>query len=405
MDTSTPQIFTPEEWLRNNQRRYNQSDNTRAEWFRILQQSKQLCKEKASLTQGTQDAVTERLSEKARETFDWKKELEKTIEELAREIQKLILQRKRLANSLDMVQLCLIIATECLDLRQQRLSSDIVEDNVQIALLNEVDQIKTFQNLLNKAASEADNQIRTDHAAKASLEKDWSDKWETYRIDTTCGHMMNTSSEMIAFHTGPEKIPAKWSTPEQWVAFTKENITMARNDMADSTSLSVTIDNLLKEAAQELRHQADVVELAYARRIHELDDTFFRLKQHLDLVIQNIVEAEKTINDLRRAILEKEAPLKKAQTRLHMRNQRPNVELCRDPAHYGLIEETRQLAATVQALQEQLSRAEASLSNLLETRRDLEREIAIKENSLSIDKIRCTPVRQRFPPRHKLLGY
>lgn len=34
MNTSTPQIFSTDEWFRNNQRRFNQSDVSRAEWFR-----------------------------------------------------------------------------------------------------------------------------------------------------------------------------------------------------------------------------------------------------------------------------------------------------------------------------------------------------------------------------------
>lgn len=41
---------------------------------------------------------------------------------------------------------------------------------------------------------------------------------------------------------------------------------------------------------------------------------------------------EQTINHIKRAIAEKEAPMRVAQTRLDERTRRPNVELCRDPS-------------------------------------------------------------------------
>ncbi|KAG8185428.1 hypothetical protein JTE90_022360 [Oedothorax gibbosus] len=87
-----------------------------------------------------------------------------------------------------------------------------------------------------------------------------------------------------------------------------------------------------------------------------------------------------------------------------MKNERPNVELCEDKAQRGLILESRQLAATIQVLQEQLARAQASLANLQTTRRELEREIAVMENTVTVDKGRVQSVRKRFPAQHKLMG-
>ncbi|XP_035205478.1 tektin-4-like [Stegodyphus dumicola] len=247
--------------------------------------------------------------------------------------------------------------------------------------------------------------FRRDQQAKIELERDWSDKWEAYNIDTICAHMQNTSTEQIAFYTGPQKIPNKWSTPQEWIEFTRHRLFNARNEIRMTSILRDKINTHLQNGYQDLRCQADLVESVLAQRINEISDSLYRLKKHLQLVISDIAEAEKTITFLKTQILEKEAPLKKVQTRLHMRNERPNVELCEDKAHTGLIIECRELAATIQALQEQLARAEASLSNLQETRRDLEREIAVKENTLMVDKNRVQPLRKKFPARHKLLGY
>ncbi|XP_042908369.1 tektin-4 [Parasteatoda tepidariorum] len=405
MNPSTPQILSIDEWYKNNQRRFNQSDVTRAEWFRINQQSKQLAKEKKILTDTLQDAVTKKIADRAKDIFDCQKDLEKTIEDLTVEIKKLHMEKKRLENSLNESQLSLIVAQESLDLRDQRISSDLVHDKVQDELHREIEIIQMYQDLTKMIIGEIENQIKRDQQSKVELERDWSDKWEAYNIDTICAHMNNTSSEQIAFYTGPQKIPNKWSSPQDWIEFTRHRLFYARDEIRTSGILRDKINSHLMNGYRDLRHQADMVESALARRVNETADSLYRLKKHLEMIMGDIAEAEKLITFLKKQILEKEAPLKKVQTRLHLRNERPNVELCEDKAHLGLITESRELAATIQSLQEQLARAEASLSNLQETRRDLEREIAIKENSMTVDKGRVQGVRKKFPAQHKLLGH
>ena len=46
---------------------------------------------------------------------------------------------------------------------------------------------------------------------------------------------------------------------------------------------------------------------------------------------------EKNIDMLRKAIRDKENPLKVSQTRLDNRTYRPGVELCRDPVQYKYV--------------------------------------------------------------------
>ena len=48
-----------------------------------------------------------------------------------------------------------------------------------------------------------------------------------------------------------------------------------------------------------------------------------------------VKEMERTVACLRKAIRDKEAPLKVAETRLEERTRRVDVELCKDPAMQG----------------------------------------------------------------------
>ncbi|GIY63365.1 tektin-4 [Caerostris darwini] len=405
MNTFTPQIFSTEEWYRNNQRRFNQSDISRAEWFRVWQQSKQLAKEKKLLTETVQDDSTKKIAERAKQIFDCQKDLEKALEQLTTETRKLELEKKRLQNSLNEVQMSLVVAQESLDLRDQRISSDLVHDRLQDELHRELEIIQTYRDLTKMIIAELESQIKRNQQSKNELERDWSDKWEAYNIDTISAHLQNTSSEQIAFYTGPQKIPNKWSSPQEWIEFTRHRLFYAKDEIRTSAILRDKINSHLQNGYKDLRNQADMVESVLAQRINETNDSLYRLKQHLQLIIRDIAEAEKTIQFLKKEILEKEPALKQVQTRLHLRNERPNVELCEDQPHLGLIIESREIGATIQVLQEQLARAEASLSNLMQTRRELEREVAVKENSLTVDKERVQPLRKKFPAQHKLMGH
>ena len=126
---------------------------------------------------------------------------------------------------------------------------------------------------------------------------------------------------------------------------------------------------------------------------------------------------------LKRAIRDKEAPMKVAQTRLHNRSFRPAVELCADPPQYGyffkihfyvislwfylfrLINEVNEINSSIEQLLQKLKDAENSLQCLTEQRMALEKEIAVKKNSLKIDREKAANYRSRYPTTTRLLGY
>jgi hypothetical protein len=86
---------------------------------------------------------------------------------------------------------------------------------------------------------------------------------------------------------------------------------------------------------------------------------------------KNIFVQEKHIQQLKKAIRDKEAPLKVSQTRLEARTHRPDVELCRDPPYHRLVDEVGQIQESLDLLNRKLNEAEHShqvnkvLSNLV----------------------------------------
>ena len=56
-------------------------------------------------------------------------------------------------------------------------------------------------------------------------------------------------------------------------------------------------------------------------------------------VLGEISSMEKNIIELNKAVADKKGAMMVSQSRLSERTERPNVELCRDPVQYRLIEE------------------------------------------------------------------
>lgn len=405
MDKTTNEIFSQDEWCRNNYKWLKQSNEVREEFRRVEQEVKHAIREREILTESTQQEVTDHLTTRAKEVYAWKNQIKACIDEITIETQKLLFQRNRLQCSLENINLSLMVNAECLTIRRQRIGIEICEDSVQTNLLKEEDLLIHIKGILHETIREVSQQIRKNMNIKDALEQDWSDKLEAFRIDTFCSHLHNLATGSISFYSGREELPDRWRTIEDWFEYTKESLNRCRNEKAVSSALRTVIDNLLRDITHDIKEQQDVVDIALARRTAELADAIYRLKQHLKLLSEDISAAEKTINNLKTAILEKEPPLKKAQTRLHYRYERPNMELVKDPAQHSLIRELREIAETIELLKEQLSEAEKSLHKLLETRKGLEIDLAVKEATFCIDKERVTAIRQRFPSQYKLLGY
>lgn len=70
-----------------------------------------------------------------------------------------------------------------------------------------------------------------------------------------------------------------------------------------------------------------------------------------------------------------------------------------------LVSEVEELNASLAALREKLLEAEQSLRNLEDTRMSLEKDIAVKTNSLFIDRQKCMTHRARYPTILRLAGY
>ncbi|XP_006104986.1 tektin-4 [Myotis yumanensis] len=396
--------YLVDEWFQNSYASYHQAFADRDQSERQRHESRQLAAETGALAQRTQEDSTRKVGERLQDMHCWKSELQREVGELVAETDLMLAQKLRLERALDATGVPFSIATDNLQCRERRQHPDLVRDFVEMELLKEAELIRNIQELLKRTIMQAVNQIRMNREHKELCEMDWSDKVEAYNIDETCALYNNQSTE-VQFHPHSTKFEESASTPETWARFTQENLQRAERERLASFNLRGLIDCILRDTSEDLRLQCDSVNLAFGRRLEELEDSRHKLEHHLNKTLREIADQEHNIAELKQAIRDKEVPLKVAQTRLYQRSQRPNVELCRDTAQFRLVSEVEELNRSLSALKEKLLEAEQSLRNLEDTRMSLEKDIAVKTNSIFIDSQKCMAHRAHYPTILRLAGY
>ncbi|KAM4700525.1 tektin-1 isoform 1-T2 [Discoglossus pictus] len=388
-----PPKFLPREWALSNQSRYSSAEAERSRSERLVAESQRLVEEIERTTQKSQFEVNKKLEQRQEEIDFWKKELEAKIEEIAKELEQLLAYKIRLENALEGCKEPLSISQQCLIEREKRVAIDLVHDEVERELIKEVEVIQGVIALLQRTLEQIIEQIRLCRSAKYALGKDTQDKFQALEIDTFCSTLSNNTPD-IHYAAREVKVQPNSVTPSEWEDFTNKNILKAEKQRNNAVALRALIDSILSETAADMRRQCDMVNFALKNRVQETKVAKAKLEVHLAKVMDEITSQEKNIEALKKAITDKGAPMKKAQTRLETRTLRPNVEQCRDPVQYRLINEVNEIATNVERLHDTLWLAEAELKGLSRNQLSLEEEIQVKEHTLYIDEVICMQMRE-----------
>uniref|UniRef100_A0A8C5R4B3 Tektin n=1 Tax=Leptobrachium leishanense TaxID=445787 RepID=A0A8C5R4B3_9ANUR len=396
--------YTPDDWHKSNQLNFRESESSRRSAERLRLDTNRLIQEKEQKTRKVQSDTSKDLGERVNDIAFWKSEIIHEIDQMIGETNALSEVKRRLERALAETEGPLQVAQECLYHREKRMSIDLVHDDVEKQLLQEVDSIKSCQEKMRRYLEKTSAQLASNRAAQHELERDISDKQSAFRIDEKCQNLRNTS-EGIGYYRGVERIDATISVPESWAKFSDDNILRSQSERSASAKLREDVENLLNVTSNEMWSHFNQVNVTFTNRMSETADAKNRLQSHLAKTLQEIFQTEMTIEAIKKAIKDKTAPMRVAQTRLDERTRRPNIELCRDIAQMRLIHEVLEIDDTIQSLQQRLREAEDTLQMLVHTKANLEHDLSIKANSLFIDQEKCMGMRKSFPSTPRLVGY
>ncbi|KAG7222257.1 hypothetical protein INR49_027261 [Caranx melampygus] len=348
--------YTPDDWYKSNQNNYRESESSRKSAERLRRDTIRLMQDKEQLTRRSQESTSKNIGERLNDIVFWRSELSHEIDNMVTETAALTDVKRRLERALAETEGPLQVSQECLYHREKRMSIDLVHDDVEKDLIKEVEVIKSCQERMRRRLDQAITQLAL-------------------------------------------------SLPDSWSKFTDDNILLSQSERAASHKLRDEIEILLNTTSNEMWNQFNNVNVAFTNRISETADAKNSLQTHLAKTLQEIFQTEMLIESLKKALRDKECPLKVAQTRLEERTRRPNIELCRDNPHHRLVSEVREIEDTIHKLQERLMEAESTLQTLVKTKVALEHDLSIKANSLFLDQEKCMSMRKSFPSMPRLVGY
>ncbi|XP_065891426.1 tektin-B1-like isoform X3 [Dysidea avara] len=286
------------------------------------------------------------------------------------------------------------VVLECLALREQRVSVDMVRDEVEAELNKELEVIEGIRVLLSQKVSEGFDQLCILQDVHQMLHTDITDKVSALDIDKDCTDLCNTSAT-ISLHSDPTRIKKGIVTPTTWDNFSTYNTLKAQEEMKASMKLREAMKHTIQQTNNDLETQWKTTNYAFRKRIHEMEEAKSELEWQKKNTEDEIVAMQKEIEGLSQSIAEKLPPMMVAQTRLENRTYRPNVELCRDQPQYNLVDEVGQIRASQQLLTGKRDVSDQALGTLERTLQRINSEIAVKTNSLQLDN-QCMKVREKL---------
>ncbi|NXV73138.1 TEKT1 protein, partial [Atlantisia rogersi] len=386
-----PPKFHPSEWHMANKMQRVSTEVQKCRSERMIAESQRLLDETEKTTLKTQSDVNKKTEQRQEEIKFWKQELDNKLEQIVHETEVLLTFKTRLEKSLESCREPLIIAQKCLLNRQRRTGIDLVHDEVEEELVKEVEVLQGVIALLGRTLEQTNEQIRLNRSAKYNLEMDLKDKFTALMIDDYCASLTSNTPD-IRYADNAVKIEENFVTPEDWIDFSNINVEKADKERNNSLALRALIDSILSQTASDIRKQRETVNVAFANRVKEVKDAKHKLETLLAMVMDETASQEENIAALKKAIADKEGPIKVAQTRLEARNHRPNMELCYDTVQCRLISEVEELTKNIQRQVEMM--AETELRSLSRRQLSLEEEIQVKENTLYIDEVLCMQMRE-----------
>lgn len=325
----------------------------------------------------------------------WKTELMQECERMEKELRALLDQKRLLEKMMEDVRSSLQASEECLLQRERRNGIELVRDNVERNLSNEVLTMRRSLDTLKKMWDKVSVQLKLDRAAQHNLDVDSRNKQHAQLIDERM-HRLNNLTIELAYHDDVEHKDDTVTKSSTWLRFTRENLCRAQGERQRSEVIRAQCEQLIRREAMELWKQVQLVSRMIAVRVANTNDAVQKLRQHVERVTREKADVQKTIDDLIKAIEDKETFIKVAQTRLQERAHRLGCENCHDRPMIGLQNEVIELQKTRDRLKENLLTSQLQLCRLDKTLAILHTDIHVKENTLLVDSSGLATLRQNI---------
>jgi len=313
----------------------------------IIDRARLAIEETAKHTRNGQREVNTRLEQRINKVEHWTSEIDEQLTLLNNEIDALLEYKVRVEKALAATVEPLKINQTCQIMRTERIDTDRVYDKVEKDLAKEIDTTQSCAELLVATRDKIVEQIRKDRSARYYLEKDHKDKAKAHLLDGQAAALNNNTTTLTR---RPQTVrgAGRAQHPDQWQNFTEVNIAKAEKERENSKNLRSVTDGVLRQTTEDQLSANSLTTFQFKERIADTKRAKKEFEANLDKVMAEIGNLEKQMRELEIAISDKEAPLMVCESRMGVRQKRPNNELCRDPALYRMNTEALEIEANVQ---------------------------------------------------------
>lgn len=377
--------FTLGDWNTSNFAIATNAERGRNASFAVRQDGRHLINDTNIITKWNQHDNKTRLENRSDDIQKWRDRLEETRDQLDEEIARLKSDKEICERALEAKALPLDVANQNLTTREGRLKIDLVDDIVSAELKKEVEVIEGTKVALQQKCAQSFEQLCRLEEARKQILRDLEHKVEALDIDNEQANLTQDSSE-ICFQPNPTRVDKGHITPQEWDAHSRYNRARAESEMQASLALRGAINQTIRQTANDVEAQRQATEYALRNRIAETEKAKVEDEWQKERTEKEIAEMRQDIARMEEAIRAKEAPLKLAETRLENRTCRPSgMELCRDNAQYGLVNEVVEIKNTIKALKDKLAQEQHELTNCEHNLQRVMEDLALKTNSLALD--------------------
>ncbi|XP_011863986.1 PREDICTED: tektin-3-like [Vollenhovia emeryi] len=407
--------YTPCDWVQNQIKLYNEAYASRNYSEKLRKNTVCALRELDEKVQEGQVESGRKLGERITDVTFWRNEVASELERLIVENGKMQECRRGLQTAIQNLEGQLHIAQECLYHRESRKGIDLVHDEVEKALLKEVEAVRNCEKKLKQFIDRCAKQMSNGRAAQHQLQTDVQNKEIALGIDSVC-HQMNNFSRGLQYYGGIERYDPSVIGIESWAEAANNIVKKSQTERAKSRKLRNDIDSAINTVGYETCEAWAETNKALDRRIAEMLEAREKLQAHLHKIQEEIFDVEKSMVLLQKIIADKSPALKVAHTRLEARTHRLETELCKDHAQlrfvkiiyvslldnnicafYRLMKEVEDINKIVYDMNMKLQQFEAQHQQLLRTRSNLETNLQFKIDALFIDREKCMGLRRSCP--------
>ncbi|XP_022129659.2 tektin-B1-like [Pieris rapae] len=391
MDASIPVYEKPHsrlsvlDWTRNIQRLQNEARLRRFESYELRQRANQLRNETSVTTRWDNYVNNELLRDRIFEVESWRENQRFTREQVRDESRALQEEKNATELQLESLQVPLMVSSQCLTNRDQRLPPELTKDTLGEELNKELHILENSKRVLTDVCHMAWEKLKELTNVFCRLEREIQNKDDALGIDRHVKQLDRYSSD-ISFKIDPTRVPPESITEESYVHCIENTIKIAEQLMRESKSLRETMFRSREQVKNQLYAQCQAVEMVMRRRVFDIQRARNEMEWQKLKLEQNLAKVEREIESLRAAVADKINPTKLVETRLEARTRRPALERVQDKPTRGLIEEYERVHTSTSTLEKKLEDALSTYHGMHSHYQRVTKDLQYKNQALETDR-------------------